>query len=48
MLNIYIAKLDEAKQDILAFIDTDGLDLAHLESALALIESVQESLRENV
>lgn len=46
MTNAQIAKLDEARIDILVFIDDPTMPLDHLESALALIESAMESLEE--
>jgi len=41
-----IEKLEEARLDILVFLDDPTMPLDHLESALVLIESVSESLRE--
>ena len=41
-----IEKLEEARLDILVFLDDPTMPLDHLESALTLIESVSEKLRE--
>mgnify|MGYP003136090610 CR=1 FL=1 len=40
-----IEKLEEARLDILVFIDDPSMPLDHLESALRLIESVSEKMR---
>jgi hypothetical protein len=45
MQNQLIEKLEEAKLDILVFLDDPTMPLDHLESALSLIESVSESLK---
>ncbi len=42
-----IDKLEEAKLDILIFLDDPTMPLDHLESAVALIESVSEKLSED-
>tara|TARA_R100000995_G_scaffold18469_1_gene7565 strand:+ start:5365 stop:5541 length:177 start_codon:yes stop_codon:yes gene_type:complete len=57
MTNAHVAKLDEARTDLLIFVDELLLNqsininnqhlLAHVESALALIKSVQENMVEN-
>ncbi len=39
-------KLEETKLNILVFLDDPTMPLDHLESALTLIESVADSLRE--
>ena len=41
-----IEKLEEAKLDILVFLDDPTMPLDHLKNALTLIESVSDSLRE--
>ncbi len=41
-----IDKLEEARLDILVFLDDPTMPLDHLESALAFIEYVSEKLRE--
>ena len=57
MTNAHVAKLDEARTDLLIFVEELLLDqsisinnqhlLTHVESALALIKSVQENMVEN-
>ena len=46
MQHALIEKLEEARLDILVFLDDPAMPLDHLESALALIESVSDSPRE--
>ena len=43
-----IEKLEEARLDILVFVDDPSMPLDHLESALHLIEFVSEKMREEV